>query len=107
MKLMSLLTGRPDLAAGLKEYQSTPEALLLDVRSPEEYREGHLPGSINLPLERLGGLEASLEQPLFVHCYSGARSERACGWLRQQGYRATNIGGVAGYRGPLEGGGRS
>ena len=40
----------PDINQGLQEYGSASGAVLLDVRTPQEYREGHIPGSINAPL---------------------------------------------------------
>ena len=40
-----------DLQQGFAEYEKTPGAVLLDVRTPEEYAGGHLSGSRNLPLQ--------------------------------------------------------
>ena len=44
---------RTDINQGIKEYDSTPNAVLLDVRTPQEYKEGHIPGSKNVPLQSL------------------------------------------------------
>ena len=35
---------QPGIDQGIQEYESTPEAILLDVRTPQEYKEGHIPG---------------------------------------------------------------
>ena len=43
----------PDINQGLKQFEETPGAVLLDVRSPGEYRQGRLPGSQNLPLQAI------------------------------------------------------
>ncbi|MDY5055898.1 MAG: rhodanese-like domain-containing protein, partial [Bullifex sp.] len=40
----------PDINEGVKEYRETNGAVLIDVRTPEEYREGHIPESMNIPL---------------------------------------------------------
>ena len=42
-----------DINQGVKDYHNIPGAVLLDVRTPQEYREGHIPGSINIPLQQL------------------------------------------------------
>ena len=47
----------PDINQGVAEWNATPGAVLLDVRTPQEYREGHIPNSVNLPLQSLGGGE--------------------------------------------------
>lgn len=95
----------PDLAQGLAEYKTVPGALLLDVRTPEEYRGGHLPGSQNVPLSSLDKVRRVAENkstPLFVYCHSGARSRQAAAILGGMGYtQVKNIGGIAGYRGEV------
>ena len=96
----------PDIHQGLTQFSQTPGAVLLDVRTPQEYGQGRLPGSRNLPLDELdraAELLADKEIPLFVYCHSGARSGRAAAALRRMGYRrVTNIGGISGYRGKVE-----
>ena len=97
---------RPDINDGVKEYHNTPDAVLLDVRSPQEYQEGHIPGSKNVPLQRLEDVSESvpdLDTPLFVYCYSGGRSAQAVSMLGGMGYsNARNIGGIASYSGEIE-----
>ena len=44
---------QPDINKGVMEYRNTDGAVLLDVRTPQEYREGHIPGSKNVPLQQL------------------------------------------------------
>ena len=97
---------RPDMNDGVEQARQTPGALLLDVRTPEEYAAGHVPGSRNIPLDRVGKAELDREAPLFVYCRSGARSGQACSILRERGYDATNIGGILHYEGTLEQGGQ-
>ena len=87
---------------GFATWKETPNAVLLDVRTVEEYRSGHVPGARNLPLDRLKELDLPKDRPLFAYCLSGGRSAQACAWLKKQGYAATNLGGIGSYRGPLE-----
>ncbi|MBM6898899.1 rhodanese-like domain-containing protein [Gemmiger formicilis] len=96
----------PDIDAGLQECRNTPGALLLDVRTPEEYAEGHLPSARNLPLQSLEGIASvapAKDTPLYVYCRSGARSGQATGQLQRMGYtKVTNIGGIMNYHGKVE-----
>ena len=96
----------PGIDQGIKEYGETFGAVLLDVRSPQEYREGHIPGSVNVPLQSLaveGAVRAGKDAPLFVYCHSGARSRQAVSLLARMGYvNAKNIGGIAAYKGKVE-----
>ena len=97
---------QPDINRGVTDFRNTPEAILLDVRTAQEYREGHIPGSQNIPLQTIDKVRTVAENkdtPLYVYCRSGGRSRQAVQLLRQMGYRnVTNIGGIAAYRGKVE-----
>ena len=97
---------QPDVNQGVKEYKNTTGAVLLDVRTPQEYSEGHIPGSKNVPLQTIDKVRTVVENKdteLFVYCYSGARSRQATAALGQMGYtKVNNIGGISSYRGKVE-----
>jgi SulP family sulfate permease len=72
------------------------EAVVLDVREPEEYARGHVPGARNLPLRSIIEAAPSLdkERPHFLVCRSGRRSTRAMNWLLDLGFpRVCNLKG--------------
>lgn len=95
-----------DINEGVQEYHKEPGAVLLDVRTPEEYREGHIPKSKNVPLQMISkaaSVVKSKSSPVFVYCHSGARSRQAVSILQQMGYEnVKNIGGMTGYKGKVE-----
>ncbi|MCS6947201.1 MAG: rhodanese-like domain-containing protein [Steroidobacteraceae bacterium] len=75
----------------LQRIESAPQSLLiLDVRTPEEFAAGHIPGAINIPhdrlAERLAELPVKKDSDIVVYCRTGRRSQIALAWLRQQGY---------------------
>lgn len=104
MGMFDFLRG-PDIQSGIEEYKAASGAVLLDVRTEQEYREGHIPDSVNLPLPRIGEAEdviPELDTPVFVYCLSGARSRQAAALLEEQGYEnVKNIGGISAYRGKV------
>ena len=97
---------QPDINQGVNEYQQREGAILLDVRTPLEYREGFIPGSKNVPLGTIDKVDAVVENKdtaLYVYCHSGARSRQAVSYLQHMGYtNVNNIGGIAAYRGKVE-----
>ena len=97
---------QPDINKGLKEYAEIENAILLDVRTPQEYREGHIPGSKNVPLQQLDKIRSVADDqnvPLFVYCHSGGRSRQAASMLQHMGYaNVQNIGGITAYSGKVE-----
>ena len=61
---------------------------VLDVRRPGEYADGHVPGALQVPLDRLAAQSPGLDRtrPLAVICASGYRSSVACSLLQSQGW---------------------
>ena len=104
---MGILTvfKQTNINKGITDFRNMSGALLLDVRSPREYREGHIPGSENIPLQDLDEVEFVAEDKntaIFVYCRSGSRSRQAEDDLRYMGYQnVTNIGGITAYTGEL------
>ena len=94
-----------DINQGVKAYTATPGAVLLDVRTSEEYRGGHIPGSKNVPLQAIDKVSSVVENKdtvLYVYCQSGARSRQATSMLQSMGYtNVNNIGGIAAYSGKV------
>ena len=100
------LLKQPDINKGILEYRNTNGAVLLDVRTAQEYQEGHIPGSKNVPLQTIDKIRSvadNKDTALFVYCYSGGRSRQAVSALQHMGYtNARNIGGIAAYSGKVE-----
>ncbi len=90
---------------GEKAAQRIPGAVLLDVRTPEEYGQGHLASAMLIPLDSLQNILIEIPEkstPLLVYCRSGRRSGIAATRLGQLGYsQVRNIGGVLDYHGTL------
>ncbi|HKS48090.1 MAG TPA: rhodanese-like domain-containing protein [Amycolatopsis sp.] len=71
---------------------------LLDVREPDEWVAGHVPGAVHIPLGELPGRVGELsrfpdDKPVYVICRSGGRSARATAWLNASGWDAVNVAG--------------
>ena len=66
-------------------------AVIIDVRTPNEFANGHVKGAINLPVDDLTesaiGNIAPKDQPLILYCKSGGRSASATNTLRRWGYQ--------------------
>ena len=80
--------------------------IILDVRRPDEFAAGHIPGAINVPNETIGTAEISelpdKNQLIMVYCRSGRRSKEASEKLVELGY--TNIvefGGILDWKGEI------
>jgi hydroxyacylglutathione hydrolase len=78
------------------------DALVLDVREPEEFAHRHMPGAINLPQAELASQLDTVprDRPLLLMCHSGIRSLRAAQFLRQSGFdRVANVrGGIQAWQ---------
>ena len=95
----------PDINQGVNAYRQQEGAVLLDVRTPQEYRNGFIPGSQNVPLQAINTVGSVVEKKdtaLYVYCHSGSRSRQAVSILQRMGYtNVTDICGFAAYRGKV------
>jgi NADPH-dependent 2,4-dienoyl-CoA reductase/sulfur reductase-like enzyme/rhodanese-related sulfurtransferase len=95
----NVLSGDMPLAAW--ERLGTTDALVVDVRTPEEFARGHVPGATNLPLDDLRRRHAELprDREVWLCCGVGQRAYYATRFLAQHGYRPRNLsGGYTTYR---------
>ena len=88
--------------------QKDKSALILDVRTLEEYEKKHIPNSVLLPLDEIKKKNFSSlkdkDQKILIYCWTGRRAENAAAILVENGY--TNVyefGGLVEWTGALEG----
>lgn len=75
--------------------RENPNSILVDVRAEQEYREGSLPGFINIPLEQINNVfasqlnqhQVSTHTPIILLCTSGIRSKKAMKQLQENGFQ--------------------
>lgn len=91
----------PSEAVGLINRQN---AVVLDVRTDDEYKQGHIINSLHIPVgllaSRINELEGHKSQPLVVVCRTGQRSTQACSILRKQGFESLHglAGGIVAWQ---------
>ncbi len=92
-----------------EQLEKDSDAVILDVRTPEEMEEGYIPGAMNIDiytgqefLDEIGKLDK--DKNYYVYCRSGNRSRQACALMKQAGIRnAYNLeGGILEWEGDLE-----
>lgn len=80
------------------------KGIWIDVRTPEEFKEGHLKDAINIPVDqigaRIGSISPDKSAPVNLYCRSGRRSEAALQELKKMGY--TNVTNHGGYQDLLQ-----
>ena len=80
-------------------------ARLIDVRTKEEFAEGHLPDAVNIPVDQITAelpKIAATNETLLIYCRSGNRSATAASALKQLGFKVVlDLGGIIDYTGEL------
>ena len=100
-----LLVGCGDTSTGTMSKINTEEVkkildnkdenyILIDVREDYEFKEGHIPGAINIPLGNITNVDYSLDKIIIVYCKSGNRSNQAAIKLKKMGYNVKDMGGI-------------
>ncbi|KXA98638.1 hypothetical protein AKJ39_01380 [candidate division MSBL1 archaeon SCGC-AAA259J03] len=76
---------------------ASKDPIVLDVRTPDEFEDGHVPGAVLVPVDELKGstvLEIPKDEEVLCYCRSGHRSSWAAEYLSQRGYvQAYNLSG--------------
>jgi len=82
------------------------EAIIIDVRTPAEYRDGHIPGVTNIPLDELEQRmnEVPKDKKVVLICRTGNRSAQGTKLLRSKGFSNVfnSTGGMSTWKGPVE-----
>lgn len=83
-----------------QQLKDTPNAVLLDVRTPGEFKSGNLPKALNIDIMS-AGFSTQIEKldkskTYFVYCRSGNRSGQACRIMQQAGFEVRNLSGGIG-----------
>jgi rhodanese-related sulfurtransferase len=106
--LLGLSLRQPGGARGVTPTQATmlinrENALLVDIREPNEYAGGHLSAARNIPAgalaERAGELDQFKDKPVILVCQTGARSSAACSTLAKLGFSRVHTlqGGIGAW----------
>ena len=94
----------PQTAAKAAAQPAKAKGIWIDVRTPEEFKEGHLKDAINIPVDqigaRIGSVSPDKSAPVNLYCRSGRRSEAALQELKKMGY--TNVTNHGGYQDLLQ-----
>ena len=89
---------------GFAKLIAEPSLVILDVRTAEEFNEGHIEGAVNVDYKQDGFVEKSLtmlpkDQTIAVYCRSGRRSASAAELLAAEGYKPVNLlGGILAWK---------
>lgn len=88
--------------------QTDQNAVILDVRTPEEFDRGIIPNAINIDIYKGQGFIYLLEEldkskSYYVYCHAGSRSAKACEVMHQLGFSTTYnlVGGISVWEGPI------
>ena len=90
---------------GFAVLMNDPNVVVLDVRSAEEFKEGHIEGAVNIDQAQNNFIEKAkatipIDKTIAVYCRSGRRSANAAGKLAAQGYKCMNLkGGILAWKG--------
>lgn len=93
----------------ISQLEADPNAVILDVRTEDEWNDGYIPGAVNIDIYKGQGFIYEVDQldkskDYYVYCKAGGRSEQACAVMNQLGFDHTYnlLGGMMQWRGAVE-----
>lgn len=90
-------------AVQYKKIMQEGNYIIIDVRTKEEYDEGHIKDAINIPYDEIDeNTNLDKDKTIFVYCRSGARSSNAYNTLKNLGYTVYDLGALSGIDLPRE-----
>lgn len=103
--MLGLFNRIPSISTQELAGKTASQLVLLDVRTPVEYRSGHIAAAKNVPLNKVENYKQKNSEEVYVICQSGMRSKQAARILKKNGCNVVNVrGGMNQWRGPLRGG---
>ena len=91
----------------VKIMEENKDYVIVDVRTPDEYKEGHIPNAINIPNETINETVYNKlkdkDQLILIYCRSGSRSRQAAYKMQKLGYtNLVDFGGIINWKGKIE-----
>ena len=91
----------------VKIMDENKDYVIVDVRTPDEYKEGHIPNAINIPNEIINETVYNKlkdkNQLILIYCRSGSRSRQAAYKMQKLGYtNLVDFGGIINWKGKIE-----
>ena len=91
----------------VKIMDENKDYVIVDVRTPDEYKEGHIPNAINIPNETINETVYNKlkdkDQLILIYCRSGSRSRQAAYKMQKLGYtKLVDFGGIINWKGKIE-----
>ena len=91
----------------VKIMDENKDYVIVDVRTPDEYKEGHIPNAINIPNETINETVydklQDKNQLILIYCRSGSRSRQAAYKMQKLGYtNLVDFGGIINWKGKIE-----
>ncbi len=100
--MFSLFSKIPSVSTKELETRLDKKIILLDVRTPAEFKGGHIPQAINKPLNKMNTYQGK-EKEVYLICQSGMRSKKAAKTLKNKGYDVINVrGGMSQWSGTIK-----
>lgn len=92
-----------DVETVYKAINDNSDVVILDVRTLEEYNEGHITNAVNIPIDDIDTIDIEKDKTIYVYCASGNRSKMATNKLIDMGYTDVyDMGGINNYPYELE-----